>query len=501
LGCGRAGVPVSSEAMQLITRTGLVVVALVSSAIGLQSGCSSSDSVSGFHHSDASVDGPSGNEAGGGPANSGGGGGSNLGGAGGNSPAAGGAATSTGGSGVLGDSGTPVKCKLDADCTAPSPRCDKTAGHCVQCLFDNECAEADRCTAGACAPLAACTNSRDCRSNADGRTICSATTKLCVECAADLDCGDHQVCAVDTCVDSGTCTPGAADAGSGCKAEQVCAPSGKCVECAADKDCATGTKCIASACRTPCASDNACQAGNQLCDTKLGACVACTADKDCDPLEYCATGVCKKDVCAQGVKSCVSNTVVECTANGDGIVKPVACPSGEKCVAASGTASCAVPKLPDGGTPPPASCSDGTKNGNETAVDCGGACKKCGEGEGCAVATDCTSNVCQPSCSGLLCFPGTRDKTCRSAACDDKVKNGNETDIDCGGAACKRCPVASKCTGNADCETDICQGGACIAAKCTADQCPACFVTDKACCKPNGLCGCATVLLLGSVCQ
>jgi hypothetical protein len=44
----------------------------------------------------------------------------------------------------------------------------------------------------------------------------------------------------------------------------------------------------------------------------------------------------------------------------------------------------------------PPTCSDGVKNGNETDVDCGGAttCGRCANGRTCGAATDCTSGIC-----------------------------------------------------------------------------------------------------------
>lgn len=41
-----------------------------------------------------------------------------------------------------------------------------------------------------------------------------------------------------------------------------------------------------------------------------------------------------------------------------------------------------------------ASCTDGIKNGAETDTDCGGACAKCGNGKSCASNVDCTSAAC-----------------------------------------------------------------------------------------------------------
>src|SRR5579872_3323684 len=73
-------------------------------------------------------------------------------------------------------------------------------------------------------------------------------------------------------------------------------------------------------------------------------------------------------------------------------------------------------------TPPAPTCMDGVKNGMETDVDCGGpVCGPCAAGKACTAATDCTTAVCQ----GNLCV---------AASCMDGVKNGDETDVDCGGS-------------------------------------------------------------------
>src|SRR5204863_357501 len=77
------------------------------------------------------------------------------------------------------------------------------------------------------------------------------------------------------------------------------------------------------------------------------------------------------------------------------------------------------------------SCNDTVKNGTETDVDGGGSCgpaKKCGNGKACGVAGDCQSGV----CSGGVC---------PAPSCNDMVKNGTETDVDCGGS----CAPAKKC--------------------------------------------------------
>lgn len=73
-----------------------------------------------------------------------------------------------------------------------------------------------------------------------------------------------------------------------------------------------------------------------------------------------------------------------------------------------------------------ATCTDGRKNGNETDIDCGGSsCLACADGRACNTGTDCSSGVCN---SGI----------CQAPTCTDQVKNGNETGVDCGGS-CKPC--------------------------------------------------------------
>ena len=95
------------------------------------------------------------------------------------------------------------------------------------------------------------------------------------------------------------------------------------------------------------------------------------------------------------------------------------------------------------------SCTDGIRNGSESDVDCGGSCAtKCGPGRSCFVASDCTSNV----CTGGIC---------QAPTCSDGIRNGTETDTDCGGGTCPRCASGRSCFINADCVSNSCIGGVC----------------------------------------
>ena len=60
------------------------------------------------------------------------------------------------------------------------------------------------------------------------------------------------------------------------------------------------------------------------------------------------------------------------------------------------------------------SCSDNQKNGDETDVDCGGSCVPCAEGKGCTVGKDCASMSCIPVDGGMAkCAPAPGDLSIR----------------------------------------------------------------------------------------
>jgi hypothetical protein len=94
-------------------------------------------------------------------------------------------------------------------------------------------------------------------------------------------------------------------------------------------------------------------------------------------------------------------------------------------------------------------CANAMKDGAETDIDCGGPdCNKCGTNKSCMAPTDCTSGVCTTM-------------KCQAAACTDMVKNGTETDVDCGGMGCPGCAETQVCVMNSDCMSGSCIGGFC----------------------------------------
>lgn len=97
-------------------------------------------------------------------------------------------------------------------------------------------------------------------------------------------------------------------------------------------------------------------------------------------------------------------------------------------------------------------CEDGVRSGMETDVDCGSVCgEQCGIGQGCSIGGDCQSSFCHATT--LLCV---------ATSCEDGRVSGSEADVDCGGG-CAPCAVGRACVQNSDCEgTSACAGNFCV---------------------------------------
>lgn len=91
-------------------------------------------------------------------------------------------------------------------------------------------------------------------------------------------------------------------------------------------------------------------------------------------------------------------------------------------------------------------CTDQIRNGDETDIDCGATCGPCDLGERCRSDADCDEG----QCDGGRCAP---------LACANGVRDGLETDVDCGGGNCRACAGGRDCAVAADCFS-----GECVAA-------------------------------------
>jgi hypothetical protein len=97
-------------------------------------------------------------------------------------------------------------------------------------------------------------------------------------------------------------------------------------------------------------------------------------------------------------------------------------------------------------------------------------CFPCQTGEPCLVASDCLSKVCSapPQAAIDATFADAESgpyTTCQAPSCTDRVLNGNETDVDCGGW-CPQCPSGATCRSWVDCQSKVCTAGRCAIPKC-----------------------------------
>ena len=90
-------------------------------------------------------------------------------------------------------------------------------------------------------------------------------------------------------------------------------------------------------------------------------------------------------------------------------------------------------------------CRDRVRDGDETDVDCGGSCQPCWAAKTCRIAEDCQSRACDGG-------------TCRAATCSDGVRDGYESDVDCG-SSCGTCAAGRRCAADTDCASNNCDNG------------------------------------------
>ena len=240
-----------------------------------------------------------------------------------------------------------------------------------------------------------------------------------------------------------------------------------------------------------------------------GVGASCTTNGDC-LASNCIDGICCEASCFGTCRSCAqAKTGLDngtCAPVSDGQQSTSGCTEAGKACSSIGCVA--------------ATCFDQVKNGDETGVDCGGACPGCAVASACGKPSDCLSGncidgiCCAPNCFGTCrscaqaktgldngtCAPVSdgqqstsgctaEGKACSSigcvaTSCFDKVKNGDETDVDCGGS-CPGCIVANTCSKNSDCVSGNCIDGICCDSNCfgTCRSCAQATTTQ-----PNGTC-------------
>ncbi len=88
-------------------------------------------------------------------------------------------------------------------------------------------------------------------------------------------------------------------------------------------------------------------------------------------------------------------------------------------------------------------CQDRVRDGDETDVDCGGSCAvACAGSQACLSPDDCQSGTCDAG-------------VCAAPSCTDGRKDGFESDLDCGGN-CPGCAAGKRCEFDGDCASMSC---------------------------------------------
>jgi alpha-tubulin suppressor-like RCC1 family protein len=175
--------------------------------------------------------------------------------------------------------------------------------------------------------------------------------------------------------------------------------------------------------------------------------------------------------CSSGMKDCGTGCVAETPDVGCGASTCTACPGSThgKAICTAGTCDVACDAgytLANGACV--SVCADNVKNGLETDTDCGGpACPACADGKSCGANSDCASGVC------------TNGK-CQAPSCTDGVQNGTELGVDCGGSCSAACGLGFGCNGNSGCTSGRCVSGVCVAPLPTScgGELHACAISD-----------------------
>lgn len=395
------------------------------------------------------------------------------------------------------------QCDDHNPCTSDS--CDET-GHCNPSYPNNQLVppqdsnpcDQEVCLNGAIAHenLAAGTS---CGKTQNGDPLTCDGNGHCIGCMSAGDCGKDTVCVTWSC-DKRMCSYSQAPDGvlqsgqtSGDCADLVCAdgvegaqqntsdvppPPSPCTLYVCPSGSCNGTMCPAPM-LTNAAAGTSCGPSGEQCDGS-GNCGSCSDGVQdgmetgvdcggptcpqclggpCNNLSDCGAGAqaCVDDVCCNSLcdKPCEVCTVAQ-GATQDGTCTPVT--SGDPKLAC-GVQGCGVNGL--------CACSDGTQDGNEKGVDCGGGiCPGCGNGTVCDGSNDCANGNCVNGycCAASQCsvceacdVPGS-EGTCANVQEGDTTIGCNGLGVACDGSGLCKTATGYSCVTDAACASGSCEG-------------------------------------------
>jgi hypothetical protein len=330
-----------------------------------------------------------------------------------------------------------------------------------------------------------------------------------VDCGPGLPpCDDGEPCTEDSCdVPKGTCSfapledgtknPGAADTKGDCKGHVCVGGHDLLVDDDSDLP-ITPTDCDQELCASgqpsnpPLPADAPCfTSEGAVCDGQ-GACVACNVDEKCmGPSDDCQHPACVDHHCVTAFIA--ANTPLSPALQVPGDCKTKVCDgSGGVLTVNDGNDTqndgnpCTDEVCVDGTPKHPPSVA-GTMCGMGMVCSGAGSCVGCVDDStciapatcgGCGVANTC---CCKPkTCAELGKSCGLLPDGCGGMVqCNDGLKSGTETDVDCGGSTCgTKCAQGKTCAANGDCATGFCADGVCCDGAC-GGACQSCNQANK----------------------
>ncbi len=326
-------------------------------------------------------------------------------------------------------------CYLDGDCAAGT-FCNKTGDVCAPKLASGAALPAD----GLHAACAAGNTNGACVSGS-----CNATTLTCAS-ANGENCSAANQCVVNLCAADGKC--GVANGGAGCSGGRaaVC----RSAACSATADACVPAQSGACFADADCAGATFCDRANFACVAKLAAGTAIPTDGLHAGTCASAVAVCGSGACNSVTSTCAVATPGACTADNQCVVDK--CTGGQcgfgsgqgACTAATAASVCQSATCSSAGA-----CMPALSGGCYVDADCASAAQYCNRSTfSCVARLSVGVAIPNDGLHGGLCTAQTQG-ICASGACNASTNT------------CALPSGSSGCTGNAQCELNLCVGGVC----------------------------------------
>ena len=197
--------------------------------------------------------------------------------------------------------------------------------------------------------------------------------------------------------------------------------------CATENDCpGTDTECSQRTCISNACGTKFTLKGTPVLEQVIGDCLV----NQCDGVGHRVDDIVDTSDFVDDGKECSADS---CSVTGNPLheplmagtpcaMSPLVCDGKDACVECVVDTHCMIDRVCSMNHCVSKTCLNLMKDGAESDIDCGGTeCQACANGSICNTGADCESKTC------------TMMNLCAVPACDDVQQNGQETDVDCGG--------------------------------------------------------------------